>query len=451
MAAGSGEAEGWTGSWSTTDDDVTATPGAWPSGPGAAAAGTTTWHTNSTELPGDPVLYAIQLWFTPMLVTLGTLGNCLCVIVFFGTKLNKLSSSYYLSGLAISDTCCLVAVAATWLEFIDIPVFNKNGFCQLFVYIKSVCSFLSVWFVVAFTVERFVAVSYPLQRLSMCTVARARAILASLTLAGLGLYSPYLFISAVIPVPAVQGAPGGSGGAANGTVLVCDMLKQWHNLARVLNYADICLTLVLPVLLILSLNACIARTVLRLARARKDLTNTAINGSGSLRGRRAPRRTLQHRGSTRPSGTQSKVTEMLLIVSTVFIALNLPSYIVRLYIFVNETTHQDEGSHTIVILQHYFNVLFDANFGINFVLYCVSGQNFRRALFGMCGFRTRRTDATMLTVVSEVGRTGSLNRHRANNVSSFRYIRDHRGSQELLAKDHREGNGYHADIEKTHL
>lgn len=48
------------------------------------------------------------------------------------------------------------------------------------------------------------------------------------------------------------------------------------------------------------------------------------------------RRPLQHRGSTRPGGTQSKVTEMLLIVSTVFIALNLPSYIIRLWIFVNE-------------------------------------------------------------------------------------------------------------------
>lgn len=45
-------------------------------------------------------------------------------------------------------------MAATWFELVDIPVFNKNGFCQLFVYIKYVCSFLSVWFVVAFTVER---------------------------------------------------------------------------------------------------------------------------------------------------------------------------------------------------------------------------------------------------------------------------------------------------------
>ena len=57
---------------------------------------------NATDLSGlaaapaaaapDPVLYAIQLWFTPILVTLGSFGNCLCVVVFFGTKLKKLSS-----------------------------------------------------------------------------------------------------------------------------------------------------------------------------------------------------------------------------------------------------------------------------------------------------------------------------------------------------------------------
>ena len=115
-------------------------------------------------------------------------------------------------------------------------------------------------------VRRFVAVSYPLQRLSMCTVARARAILAVLTVVGLALYSPYLFISAVIPHPR-------SPHNLNDTVELCGLLSQWHDLGNLLNYADICLTLVLPVVLILSLNACIARNVWRLARTRRDLTN----------------------------------------------------------------------------------------------------------------------------------------------------------------------------------
>lgn len=68
------------------------------------------------------------------------------------------------------------------------------------------------------------------------------------------------------------------------------------------------------------------------------VSNPAFMSLRSVRGRRTVRRTLQHRGSTRPGGTQTKVTEMLLVVSTVFIALNLPSYIIRLWIFVNEVS-----------------------------------------------------------------------------------------------------------------
>ena len=40
---------------------------------------------------------------------------------------------------------------------------------------------LSVWFTVAFTVERFIAIQYPLQRPRMCTVHRAKTAVASLT------------------------------------------------------------------------------------------------------------------------------------------------------------------------------------------------------------------------------------------------------------------------------
>lgn len=45
----------------------------------------------------------------------------------------------------------------------------------------------------------------------------------------------------------------------------------------------------------------------------------------------------------------------------------------------------------MVLLQHYSNVLFATNFGINFILYCISGQNFRKALHTLfCPNRVRR-------------------------------------------------------------
>jgi hypothetical protein len=44
----------------------------------------------------------------------------------------------------------------------------------------------------------------------------------------------------------------------------------------------------------------------------------------------------------------------------------------------------DEWLDHLIVLQHISYILFNTNFGINFVLYCVSGQNFRRALKTMC-------------------------------------------------------------------
>uniref|UniRef100_A0A1B0BX38 G-protein coupled receptors family 1 profile domain-containing protein n=1 Tax=Glossina palpalis gambiensis TaxID=67801 RepID=A0A1B0BX38_9MUSC len=46
-------------------------------------------------------------------------------------------------------------------------------------------SFCSSWFVVAFTVERFIAVMYPLKRQTMCTVRRAKIVLSGISVLGI--------------------------------------------------------------------------------------------------------------------------------------------------------------------------------------------------------------------------------------------------------------------------
>lgn len=123
-------------------------------------------------------------YYTPALVFVGSIGNILSVIVFFKTKLRKLSSSYYLAALGISDTCFLLGAFVSWLNYININIYNKNYYCQFFTYMSGLCSFLSVWFVVAFTVERFIAVLYPLKRQTMCTVKRACTVLVGLIILG---------------------------------------------------------------------------------------------------------------------------------------------------------------------------------------------------------------------------------------------------------------------------
>lgn len=356
-------------------------------------------------------IYKIQLYYTPILCIFGSVGNALSVFVFFSTKLRKLSSSYYLSALAISDTGVLIPIFMAWLELIDIHLFNISIICQTSVYLTHMCSFLSVWFVVSFTVERFIAVRYPLRRPSVCTVARARCVLASLTMISVILHSPYLLMPDVI-----QGRERDP--SSNETKLVCDLPDKWKSWASKLNHLDLFLTLVIPFSMIVILNTLISRTVCRLARVRRSMTHKH-SGCSSRHHHRNRANSSQMSATTTASSSsssssQTKVTEMLLIVSTVFICLNLPSYVFRGRLYMDKSIQENE-KRLLVILQHMANILYNTNFGINFALYCVSGQNFRRALTSLfCPrIRRRRAETTTVTVMSEY--TRSIMHHGGNN------------------------------------
>ncbi|XP_071517323.1 LOW QUALITY PROTEIN: FMRFamide receptor-like [Panulirus ornatus] len=346
------------------------------------------WDNRSVEWTSE--LYAIdhiQFWVTPVLVMFGCVGNVVSVWVFHSTKLRTLSSSCYLAALAASDTGFLVTLLLVWLSMIGHDLLNQPGWCQAINYAIYVTTFLSVWLVVAFTVERFIAVCYPLLRATVCTVRRARLVILLLTAVALLLYS-YLLVAA---------APGHHPGAGR---TMCKVRPQYMRLATTMNHIDTLLTLVLPVLTVVTLNVRIARCVWHVERLRHSMTLAHCNASASSDVNRGWAGSMgSQEGGSSGSGvvvvaggrgsqtprvrSQNKVTKMLLIISTVFILLNLPSYGMRAYIFF-WCGEKCDASGLFYTLQQTFTLLFYTNFAINFLLYCVTGQNFRRAVAGMC-------------------------------------------------------------------
>lgn len=164
-------------------------------------------------------------YYVPAVILIGLIGNLLSCFVFLYTHLKLRSSSYYLAALSAADFGFLASISLVWLNNkLDVPVFNRDGWCQLMVYVSSVCSFLSVWLIVAFTVERFIAVQYPLHRPRVCTVSRAKATVIVLSVASLLVHS-YTFLTAGI----IRTSDGD----------VCELRESYHELMRVIDQYDV--------------------------------------------------------------------------------------------------------------------------------------------------------------------------------------------------------------------
>ncbi|XP_055378796.1 thyrotropin-releasing hormone receptor [Condylostylus longicornis] len=373
----------------------------------------------------------LSCYYTPILVFSGSIGNILSVFVFFKTKLKKLSSSYYLSALAISDTCFLIGLFIQWLNFIDIYLYNREILCQFFTFFSSLCSFLSVWFVVAFTVERFIAVMYPLKRQTMCTVKRAKIVLFGLTMLGTLHCLPFIYFAS----PRLDTT-------TNSTI--CDIRLELKDYMTIINYIDTVVVFVVPFTTIVVLNTFTGCTVWKFATVRRTMTThkrkqtthattrndfpTTVYRTPTLKKTSSLISNCSHpngKNSIRYSGTvktgrrkmtntsQLKVTKMLLIVSTVFICLNLPSYVMRVRAFL-----ETNPSRTTIAVQYICWFLFLTNFGINFVIYCLSGQNFRRAVISI--FRkpsSNHKDGLTQVTVSEYLRTNGHRLSRRRTVT----------------------------------
>ncbi|KAI4500000.1 hypothetical protein M0802_004870 [Mischocyttarus mexicanus] len=205
----------------------------------------------------DFLLELFHTYYIPAIILLGLVGNLLSCVVFLNTHLKMRSSSYYLAALATADFGFLVSLLLVWLnDTVGLVVFNKDGWCETLVYVSAVCSSLSVWLIVAFTVERFIAVQYPLHRPHICTIARAKAIILILVILALASHS-YAFITAgVVKV--------------NDGYEFCGLKIEHLETMRIISIIDTIASLIVPLVLITVMNTMIMRNLLRFSRRFKQ-------------------------------------------------------------------------------------------------------------------------------------------------------------------------------------
>jgi hypothetical protein len=390
----------------------------------------------------DQTIYYLNQVGIPLVVLFGTVGNTLSFVVLVRTHLRYQSSSVYLAFLNLVDTGFLLSLFVTWFSWLDIRLFHRQVWCQLVIYFTFVFAFLSVWTVVAFTVERFIVVFRPLKRPQWCTRKRAKIVLISLTTFALIFYSFPLWCAEV---------------RYDSGISTCVFKQKYYIFLMIMTFLDSVITLIIPSLVILILNGGITYKICYFFGGQFHLANdransgepcsssssssdprdpnlplrwprniprngTAANQSDNnspgprdvkstnqqflvmdtirpvagdvqddrTRGlsrtlsrttRLSDRSFMEQYGQQHRRMCQLRTTRTLLIVSTVFLMLNLPSHAFRIYHIVAGLVSQGRPAtdHHTYLWQQLLQLVYYINFAINFVLYVACSRSFRGA------------------------------------------------------------------------
>ena len=144
----------------------------------------------------------VRQYFGTIIMIVGTIGNLLCIAVFTTSKnLRGNSAGVYFLALAVADT--IVLYSGLPLELYDafnhVSVTKNNTLaCQFSLFFLRGSADCAVWILLSATIDRFIAVRFPLRARSLCTEGRARVACVVLALMAMAKNSHVFYSRATI-------------------------------------------------------------------------------------------------------------------------------------------------------------------------------------------------------------------------------------------------------------
>lgn len=354
-------------------------------------------HSVSTWITAVKIMRYVCI---PVIACVGFCGNTLSLLVFSARSMRRSSCSVFLAALAAVDNVFLISLVISWIDGHIRTLLTLDFACETLVYMTYVASFLSAWFIVGFTCERYIAICFPLRSHYLCSVFREKVTVYVLTIIALVAYNYSFWTTVSSPV----------GG--------CLHRLEYIQFLNIVTWIDTLFTMVLPFLIIAIVNSLVFRAVsqctlksgdskTRKIKVKRSLSSPEVLDRSVISLRSSSSLTLRLPGTSRVNH-RARVTRTLLFVSSTFLMLNLPAHVLRLYnLIAVATSNVPAVSDKLYFLQELTATLYYATFGCNFFIYTLFGRNFKHTLF-----RILRCKSTALNVTSRqiVFRRFSYNR-----------------------------------------
>ena len=293
----------------------------------------------------------------------GIVGNVLSIIVLSHRQMRN-STSYYLISLAIYDMLVLLfmslflAIPTIYLEK-DIleGYYFAYPYMHPFVYpIALIAQTGTVYTILAFTVERYIAVCRPLHAANTCTMARTKRVILIIFISSITYNIPRFFEYQTKQIWSDD---------YNRTIATIEFTEIGKN--KVFQevyfiYTYLIVMFLLPFSLLTVLNILLIRAVNHAKATRHAITSS--------------------------SSKETNLTVMLIVVINVFLACQLPALVDNMMVTIFGLEKLN-CSVDWVRFTTISNLLVVVNSAVNFILYCTVGKRFRKVFIKIFCFKRK--------------------------------------------------------------
>ncbi len=293
------------------------------------------------------VAKAISKYWFKFLVPIGLIGNTLSFLVMMKPSNRKMSTCIYMASISVNDNLMILLALYTHLSN-DLGIIDsgKSFVCKFVAYIVLTCLQNSTYQVLAMTTDKFIAIKWPHKAATYSTPRRAKITLLCVHMFVIVYNLPHIFLT-------------NKENKIFRVYLVASVFSSIHSwLSFVVNF-------IVPFSSLFFMNLVIIQQVRRSHQKFGKQTNSNEGQSDSrLRAQK---------------NVENQLTRMLVLVTSLFLILLFPTYVRFVYTtIVGRDTPEKRAAG--LLLYHISNKLYSTNSGINFFLYCISGQKFRSDL-----------------------------------------------------------------------
>ena len=306
----------------------------------------------------------IAKYWLPTLVPIGLIGNTLSFMVMIKPNNRRMSTCIYMAAISVNDNLMNVLGLYTWLVA-EVKIHDWIPVeCDLIAYFVLLTLQNSTYQVLAMTIDKYIAIKWPHKAAVYSTPRRAKITVVVLYICIVIYNSPHLVFSGVIGTECLGYAVGGI-------------------LTKMYSWTTFVLNAIIPFSLLIYMNYVITKTVRKSRNMFKGKINQDNNQQNSV-GNERRQKVMK--------SAENQLTIMLLLVTTLFLVLLIPTYVRFMYLtFVKPDTPEKHAR--LMLFYHISHKLYNTNNGINFFLYCISGRKFRNDLKELLCGSTRRPNS----------------------------------------------------------